>query len=128
MSIRVEEAGESLRWWGVRRMADGSWRIWRGRGFWRAGDAEGETGGEWASRVAVGDPLEGPDADPQTGSEAQTEVEAAQTAAAVAEGAVAVERQGRRVQAAWGDCPRRLHSFPRRPRPEHRRPLGWQSG
>merc|ERR1719500_615701 len=99
MSIRVEEAGESLRWWGVRRMADGSWRIWRGRGFWRAGDAEAETGAEWASRVAVGDPLEGPDADPRT---------------------VAVERQGRRVQAAWADCPRRLHSFPRPPRPEHR--------
>jgi len=78
----------------------------------------------------VEDPLEGQDAaaDPQTGSEVQTGVEAAQTAAAVAEGEVAVVRQGRRVLAAWAGCPRRLHLFPRQPRPEHRRPLGWQSG
>ena len=47
----------------------------------------------------------------------------AQTAAAVAEGAVAVVRQGRRVLAAWAGCPRRLRLFPRQPRPEHRRPL-----
>ena len=37
--------------------------------------------------------------------------------------AVAEEQQGRRAQAALADCPRRLHSFPRQPRPEHRRPL-----
>merc|ERR1711990_740894 len=103
-------------------MADGSWRIWRGRGFWRAADAEAGVAEEAASLVAEGDPLEGQDADPQT------EVEAAQTAAAVAEGAVAVEQQGRTAQAAWAGCPRRLHLFPPQPRPEHRRPLGSQSG
>ena len=49
----------------------------------------------------------------------------AQTAAAAAVEwvAVAEEQQGRRAQAALADCPRRLHSFPRQPRPEHRRPL-----
>ena len=53
----------------------------------------------------------------------------AQTAAAVAEGVVvAEEQQERRAQAAWAGCPRRLHSFPRQPRPEHRRPLQSKKG
>ena len=52
----------------------------------------------------------------------------AQTAVAVAEGAVAVEQQGRTAQAAWAGCPRRLHLFPRQPRPEHRRPLQSKKG
>jgi len=95
----------------------------------RAAQDAGTGEDESASRVLEGDPVEVPDAaaDPQTGSEAQTEVGAAQTAA-VAEGAVAVELQGRRVLAAWEGCPRRLRLFPRQPRPEHRRPLGWRSG
>jgi len=86
-----------------------------------------EPGDESASGLVAGeeDQLEGPAA--ETASEAQTEVEAAQTAAAVEE-AVAVELQERRALAAWEGCPRRLHLFPRQPRPEHRRPLGWQSG
>jgi len=92
----------------------------------RAADAEVEVAEEPASLVAE---VQGEDADPQTESVAQTEVEAAQTAAAVAEEVVvAEEQQERRAQAAWAGCPRRLHSFPRQPRPEHRRPLGLQSG
>ena len=63
-----------MRWLGVRRMAGGSLRIWRGRGFLRAADAEAEVAEEPASLVAE---VQGEDADPQTVSEAQTEVEAA---------------------------------------------------
>jgi len=76
--------------------------------------------------VAEEDPAEGPDV--ETASEAQTEVEAAQTAAAVVEEGVAVEQQERRALAVWEGYPHQLHLFPRQPRPEHRRPLGWRSG
>jgi len=94
----------------------------------RAADAEEEVAEGPVSLVAEAEEHQDA-ADPQTESVAQTVVEAAQTAAAVAEEvAVAEEQQGRRAQAALADCPRRLHSFPRQPRPEHRRPLGLQSG
>jgi len=96
----------------------------------RAADAEEEVAEGPVSLVAEAEEHQDAAADPQTESVAQTVVEAAQTAAAAAVEwvAVAEEQQGRRAQAALADCPRRLHSFPRQPRPEHRRPLGLQSG
>jgi len=95
----------------------------------RAADAEEEVAEGPVSLVAEAEEHQDV-ADPQTESVAQTVVEAAQTAAAavVEWVAAAEEQQGRRAQAALADCPRRLHSFPRQPRPEHRRPLGLQSG
>merc|ERR1712004_466270 len=96
------------------------------RGSSTAEGAEAEVAEAPAAEVLEGDPQVGA-VGRRTESVAQTEVEAGQTAAAVAL-EPSVEQQGRTTLATWASCPRRLRLFPRQPRREHRRPLGWQSG
>merc|ERR1712004_168247 len=95
------------------------------KGSSTAEGAEAEVAEAPAAEVLEGDPREGA-VGRRTGSVAQTEVEAGQTAAVALE--PSVEQLGRTTLATWASCPRRLRLFPRQPRCEHRRPLGWQSG